>query len=121
MSVPRGTLDTAYREAVLAFYGETMGWREMEDLRLPDRLTIAVGDRCYVNVRERDEPMHSDGYVHVGFTLDSPEGVDALWEDLRARPVELELTPVKRGQDGYRSFRFRHLLPLAIEVQHFPW
>jgi hypothetical protein len=120
MSVPRGTLDDAYRAAVLAFYGETMAWREMEELRLPDRLTMAVGDRCYVNIRERDEPMSTDGYEHVGVALDSAALVDGLWDDLHARPLDLELSDITRRRDGYRSFRFRHLLPLAIEVQHFP-
>src|SRR3954453_15173654 len=116
MSVPRGTLDHAYRAAVLTFYGETMGWREMQELRRPDRLTMAVGERCYVNIREREEPMIVTGYEHVGAGFDSQAHVDALWENLRESAVELELSDLKRGADGYRCFRFRRLLPLAVEV-----
>src|SRR3954454_1836383 len=53
MSVPPGTLTDAYRKEVLDFYGELFDWREMEELRLPDRLTLAVGSHFYVNLRER--------------------------------------------------------------------
>src|SRR5918994_4983767 len=43
MNVPEGTLTEEYRARLLEFYGRMLGWREMESLRLPDRLTVAVG------------------------------------------------------------------------------
>src|SRR4051812_1797441 len=43
MSVPPGTLTDEWRAQVLDFYGEVFGWKEMDEFRLPDRLTISVG------------------------------------------------------------------------------
>ena len=120
MSVPEGTLTDEYRAQVLDFYGSVFGWTEIEALRLPDRMTLAVGQRCYVNVRERTDSMTCTGYEHVGLLVESPEAADAAWEQLDRDPRELQLAPIQRGEDGYRNFRFRYLLPLAIEVQYFP-
>jgi hypothetical protein len=44
MGVPVGTLTASYRTALLDFYGDLLGWREIKQLRLPDRLTILVGN-----------------------------------------------------------------------------
>lgn len=120
MSVPTGTLTDTFREEVLAFYGDHFSWREIESLRLPDRLTIAVGGGNYVNVRERTEPMVSDGYEHFGLLLRSPEDVDEAWTALDRDLREVHLQPLDRGDDGYRNFRFRYLLPLTVEVQFLP-
>jgi hypothetical protein len=120
MSVPPGTLTDDYRARVLDFYGEFFGWTEIELLRTPDRMTLAVGRRCYVNLRERASSMTCHGYEHVGLLVESPEAAEAAWENLDRDPRELELEPIDRGDDGYRSFRFRYLLPLAIEVQFLP-
>ena len=37
-----------------------------------------------------------------------------------AAPANADLEPLNRGDDGYRSFRFRYLLPLTVEVQYIP-
>jgi hypothetical protein len=120
MSVPTGTLTDSYRDEVLAFYGEHFGWREMEALRLPDRLTISVGGGHYVNVRERAEPMVCDGYEHFGLLLRSPGDVEEAWTALDGDPRDVKVEPLDRGDDGYRVFRFRYLLPLTVEVQFLP-
>jgi hypothetical protein len=120
MSVPAGTLTDEFRAQVLDFYGSTFGWTEIEALRLPDRMTIAVGRRCYVNLRERDVCMAYDGYEHVGLLVESPEAADEVWDALDRDPRDLELEPIQRGDDGFRNFRFRYLLPRAIEVQYLP-
>ena len=120
MSVPVGTLTDEYRTQIVDFYGGTFGWVEIESLRRPDRMTLAVGRHCYVNVRERDESMTCTGYEHIGLLVESPEAADTTWQQLDADPRELELEPIDRGDDGYRNFRFRYLLPLTIEVQFLP-
>lgn len=120
MSVPAGTLTEEFRTSLRAFYAETLGWRELESLALPDRLTLAVGDGAYVNVREQDPPMACTGYEHVGIVLASTEEVDALWSRLETAPEDVELGDQQRGDDGFRLFRFRYLLPMAIEIQYFP-
>jgi len=120
MSVPRGTLTASFRDELLAFYGDHFGWSEIESLRLPDRVTMAVGGTDYVNVRERDQPMACDGYEHVGLLLGSTDDVEDAWSALDGDGRSVDLEPLKRGDGGYRSFRFRYLLPLTIEVQFFP-
>jgi hypothetical protein len=120
MSVPVGTLSSEYRDEVLAFYGPLLGWHELEDLRLPDRLTLAVGHGSYVNLREREQPMACHGYEHFGVVLGSGDEVERLCDDLKANHPEVRLEPVETGPDGYRVVRFQHLLPLAVEVQYFP-
>jgi hypothetical protein len=120
VSVPPGTLTDDFRAQILEFYGSEFGWVEIEALRLPDRMTLAVGRHCYVNVRERDPSMACTGYEHIGLLVESPEDADATWEQLDRDPRDLGLEPIERGDDGYRNFRFRYLLPLAIEVQFLP-
>ena len=120
MSVAEGTLTPEFRDAVVEFYGGLFGWRDVEVLRLPDRMTLAVGGGTYVNIRERPTAMTTSGYEHLGLLLESAEAVDDAWARLAAGDADVHLEELQRGDDGYRSFRFRHLLPLAIEVQHFP-
>ena len=85
MSVPAGTLTDEYRTELLDFYGRHFGWREVESLRLPDRLTMSVGGRTYVNIRERPESMTCLGYEHFGLLVESPEDADRIWARPRRR------------------------------------
>jgi catechol-2,3-dioxygenase len=118
MSVPEGTLTDGYRTRLLDFYGRRLGWREMESLRRPDRLTIAVGAGSYINVRERVDSMVSHGYEHFGILLPSAEDLQALWNDL-AHDGYVELEPLAPDARGEGSFRFRFLLPMAVEAQYY--
>jgi hypothetical protein len=120
MSLPVGTLTDEYRKEVLDFYGGLFDWTEIEQLRAPDQMTLHVGRRCFVNLRERESAMEYHGYEHVGMLVESTESADAAWEQVRADERDLELQPMEQGDDGYRSFRFRYLLPLAVEVQFIP-
>lgn len=120
MSVAEGTLTSGFRAEVVEFYGRHFGWTEIESLRLPDRMTLSVGGRDYLNVRERPDPMVCSGYEHVGLLLPSPEAVEAAWSALAGEGVEVHLEELQRRDEGYRSVRFRHLLPLTIEVQFLP-
>ena len=120
MSVPAGTLTASFRSELLDFYGEHFGWTEIEELRLPDRLTLSIGGRDYVNVRERESAMECTGYEHLGLRLASTEDVEQAWTALSEEARDLELAPLDKGDDGYRSFRLRYLLPLTVEVQYVP-
>ena len=120
MSVPEDALTDAFRGDVLDFYGTHFGWTEIDSLRLPDRMTLAVGGGTYVNIRGRAEPMTCSGYEHFGLRLASSEEVEAAWAALDDDRRDVNLEPLDRGEDGYRSFRFRYLLPLTVEVQFFP-
>jgi hypothetical protein len=120
MSVPPGTLTDEFRAQVLEFYGDVFGWTEIESLRLPDRMTFAVGRHSYVNVRERAESMVCTGYEHIGLLVESPEAADETRDRLDRDPRVVGLEPIDRGDNGYRNYKFRYLLPLAIEVQFLP-
>jgi hypothetical protein len=118
MSVPPGTLTDDYRRAVLDFYGEILGWREIDQLRLPDRMTIAVGKNCYVNLRERDDAATYHGYDHVGVLVRSEDDLRQLWDELDQHHPEVTLRPISQTGAAL-TFRMQHLIPLAVEVQFF--
>jgi catechol-2,3-dioxygenase len=117
MSVPEGTLTDDYRSALLGFYGRTLGWREMESFRRPDRITIAVGASSYINLRERPDSMVTHGYEHIGILVESAAKLSQIWSELASEPIEIHLEPFTPNERGEGSFRFRYLLPMAVEVQ----
>jgi hypothetical protein len=119
MSVPEGTLTDAYRARLLEFYGQILDWREMESLRLPGRLTVAVGPSSYINIRERPDSMVTHGYDHFGVLVQSAEDLQQLWADLSNAEDNVELEPLSTSADGEGSFRFRYLLPMAVEAQFY--
>ncbi len=120
MSVAVGTLTDAFRAELLDFYGGYFDWTELVELRRPDRLTLSVGGATYVNVRERPEPMVCHGYEHFGLGRRVDRFRRRGLGPTRPESREVNLEPLERGDDGYRLFRFRYLLPLAVEVQYFP-
>lgn len=119
MSVPAGTLTDDFRARLLEFYGRILGWSEMESLRRPDRLTVAVGGSSYINIREQPESMVSHGYEHFGVFLRSAEDLQQLWNDLANDEQDLQLEPLAPSESGEGSFRFRFLLPIAVEAQFY--
>jgi len=119
MSVPPGTLTDEWRMQVLDFYGELFGWKELDKLRLPDRLTIAVGS-SYINVRERDDAPAYNGYEHFGVVFESADEVRRIWDRANQSDADLTLERLSEPLDGFLSFRLRYLLPLTVEVQYFP-
>jgi hypothetical protein len=119
MSVPAGTLTDDYRTRLLEFYGRMLGWTEIKSLRLPDRLTLAIGRNSYVNLRERTDSMVTHGYDHFGVLLPSASEMRELWERLAAEPEDVHLEPFTPNDEGEGSFRFRYLLPLAVEPQFY--
>ena len=119
MSVPEGTLTDALRAELRKFYGSHLAWREIEELRLPDRMTFSVGSHTYVNIRERADVMTCHGYEHFGIVVASSLEAERIWSALDADTREVHLEPMQRGADGYRLFRFRYLLPMAVEIQSF--
>src|SRR6476661_411396 len=111
MSVPAGTLTDEYRARVLGFYGELLGWREIEQLRRPDRMTLAVGRDSYVNLRERtDDAATYRGYDHFGVLVDSEEDLRAMWADLDRNHPEVDLDEIS-ATGGTLTFRLHHVLP----------
>ncbi|MEY2434949.1 MAG: hypothetical protein QOC92_4674 [Acidimicrobiaceae bacterium] len=120
MGVPPGALSDEFRAEVQEFYGRLFGWTEIESLRLVDRLTLAIGGRCYVNLREIPDSMTTAGYEHFGVLVESVDELERVWNELDALDHSVDLTPIGGADGGVRTFRFRHLLPLSVEVQFFP-
>jgi hypothetical protein len=119
VSVPPGTLTAEYRKQVLAFYGPLLGWHEIEGLRLDDRMTIAVGTDCYVNLRERgDDVATYRGYDHFGVLVGSEAELRELWTELDTKHPDVTLRAIS-GSGRALTFRMQHLLPVALEVQYF--
>jgi hypothetical protein len=119
MSVPVGTLTSSYRTSLLDFYGRLLGWREIESLRLPDRLTVAVGSSTYISLRERPGHVVSHDYDHFGVFVPTTDELRRVWADLAREEIDLQLEPLSTNEQGEGSFRFRHLLPMAVEVQYY--
>jgi predicted enzyme related to lactoylglutathione lyase len=119
MSVPAGTLTDEYRSRVLEFYGRVFGWNEMESLRRPDRMTIAVGAN-YINVRERDDAATYTGYEHFGVSFPTADEIRATWQRAKAESADVTLGPLEASAGGFLTFRLRYLLPLTVEAQYFP-
>lgn len=119
MSVPESTLTDEFRARLLDFYGPLLGWTEMVSLRRPDRLTISVGGSSYINVRERADCMVTHGYEHFGVIMGSAEQLQQLWDELAHKDVDVALEPLVPNPKGEGSFRFRFLLPMAVEAQYY--
>jgi hypothetical protein len=102
----------------LEFYGRVLGWREIESLRLPDRLTMAVGPSSYINIRERPDSMITHGYEHFGVLVRSAQDLQELWANLGDHD-EVQLEPLDANENGEGSFWFQYLLPMAVEAQFY--
>ena len=57
------------------------------------------------------------GYEHFGVLVERADEVTAIWTLVGSLGVARD--PLDAPIGGTTSFQFRHLLPMAIEVQHF--
>ena len=71
----------------------------------------------YINLRERPDSMVTHGYEHFGVLVRSAEDLRQLWADLANQEENVQLEPLSTNDDGEETFRFRHLLPMAVEAQ----
>ena len=106
-------------QRLLDFYRRMLDWREIESLRRPDRLTVAIGPSSYLNIRERTDSMVTHGYEHFGILVRSADDLQQLWADLANEHDNVQLEALSTNDDGEGSFRFRYLLPMAVEVQFY--
>jgi hypothetical protein len=59
------------------------------------------------------------GYEHFGVLVGSAEDLRRLWAELADEDEDIHLERLSTNDDGEGSFRFRHLLPMAVEAQFF--
>ena len=57
---------------------------------------------------------------HFGVILRSAPDLEQLWSDLAATELDIELEALSTDSNGEGSFRFRYLLPMAVESQFTP-
>jgi hypothetical protein len=88
-------------------------------VEFPERLTVAVGGKSYINLRERADSMVPHAYEHFGVLVRSAEEFRRLWAHLANEQTDVQLEPFSANEQGEGSFRFRYLLPMAVEVQFY--
>ena len=120
IGVAPGTLTPAFRGELVSFYGEHLGWAELEEFARADRMTVAIGGGDYLNLREVEGAIGPRPYEHLGMRLPDPEAVERAWDALTADDRCAGPEELQRGPGTFRQFRLRHLLPLVLEIQHVP-
>lgn len=125
MSVHRSMFTKEYI-ADIGFYCDLLGWKIDEKLSIEnERLLISLpAHGQYLNVRALDTPMVSSSYEHMGIYVASSEEVTTIYNRVLLQSqndtrVELDERGVQTLYGGsVTQFRFKYLLPLAIEIQH---
>jgi len=125
MSVPRARYTPAWLAELARFYREVLGWTVDDTLSIEgERLLMWIpGSNQYLNVRAADVPMQTTGYEHLGIYVDTVDRVFECFAAVRQHAsdsAELELDESVQTLYGgsLTTFRFRYLMPLAIEIQH---
>ena len=124
MTIPRAEFTDSYLDELGQFYETVLGWTVNQKLSIRGERTLLdiPGHGQYLNVRAADEPMGTTGYEHMGVYVDTVLDVQTMFQKVQehADPLKLELDDgVRTLYDGHlTTFRFRYLIPLAIEIQH---
>jgi len=124
LSVERRQFTSTFCDRVVAFYGEVFGWILNPQLSIEnERLFIDLpGTNQYLNLRARDEALTPTPYDHFGVYVSSPEEVRKLHAKVSrfagTDGIEIDDSVQVLYAGRLHTFRFRYLLPLAIEVQH---
>ena len=63
--------------------------------------------------------MVSHGYEHFGVLVPSAADLRQLWEELANELDDVQLESFWTNDAGEGSFRFRYLLPMAVEAQFY--
>jgi hypothetical protein len=125
LTMPRGSL-SAERANLTGFYKEVFGFDAI-DVPLFDQTGLlfmtdpAVSQ--FILLMEQDEPLHSPGYDHLGFLLESRTEVDeklALCKAWQARDPRVQIKEYEDlviEQTTTHAFYFRYLLPIWFDVQ----
>jgi len=128
LTLPKGTLNAAFRKDVAGFYGSLFGWQTMDiDLLGQSCLYLQVDDGQFLLLAESDKPISVPGYDHLGLLLEERAEVDALLESCLAFQAHDERVEIKQYDDlvqgpvTVRAFYVRYLLPIYFDVQSMEW
>ncbi len=124
MTFPVGSLTTAAREEIDAFYASIFGWTALD--------TEVVGQSChllmpdpdqFILLAESDKPMSSPGYDHLGLLQDSRQEVDDLLVACERYAEKDDRVTFKTYEDlvypglTVHAFYVKYLLPIYFDVQ----
>jgi hypothetical protein len=124
LTFPIGSLTTAFREEVDAFYSSIFGWSALD--------TEVVGQSChlllpdpeqFILLAESDRPISSPGYDHLGLLQDSREEVDDLLDACERYSEKDDRVKIRRYEDlvypglTVHAFYVKYLLPIYFDVQ----
>jgi hypothetical protein len=129
LSLPADDLDEAGRAAIVAFYGDVLGFEEYAELT-KDRAQLVLRAHTheqFVFLVGDPDPMTAAPLDHFGLsvaTLDEFHEVArraAAWKERLPEDVDLDEPSSEVFVDALRlhSFYVRYRLPLRLEVQHF--
>lgn len=129
LSLPADDLDEAGRAAIVAFYGDVLGFEEYAELT-KDRAQLVLRAHTheqFVFLVGDPDPMTAAPLDHFGLsvaTLDEFHEVArraAAWKERLPDDVDLDEPSSEVFVDALRlhSFYVRYRLPLRLEVQHF--
>jgi hypothetical protein len=123
-----GTLTTAFRQEVDAFYVDVLGWHALD--------TEVVGQLChllqpddgqFLLLAESPRPMSSPGLDHLGLLVETRSEVDSLLEECRRFREKDDRLAIREYEDlvsprlTVHAFYVRYLLPIWFDVQSMEW
>ena len=129
LSVPPDLLDETGRRDLIGFYSEVFGWQELPTETI-DRKRLVLGayriDQ-FVFLIADEAPMSAPRLDHFGLGVGSMEELDTFYQralSYRERDPRVDIIDRKTEQHpglALTSFYVGYLLPMMVEVQHFPF
>ena len=125
LTVGIGALDPI-RQDVAAFYGDVFGFAARDiDLFDCNGLSLATDPEAsqFILIMEQEHPLHSPGYDHLGFIVDTDEELDRLLarcRDWQTRDPRVEIKvydDLVLEETITRAFYVKYLLPIWFDVQ----
>lgn len=127
MSVPAELLGPQGRAELCAFYGDTLGWRELPTETIDHRrLVFGVHTvQQFVFLIADPEPMRCPRLDHFGLSVGTLEELDEILAACRrwqARDPRVDLIDKQVEDHGplvITNMYVRYLLPMMVEIQHW--
>ena len=130
LTLPRGTLSDKGRKEISAFYSEIFGWGSI-DVELFDQknLLLHTDDEVsqFILLSEKDKPMHSPSFDHLGCLVDTRAEVDDLHERCERYRERDDRVQILKYDDldqkvvVIHAFYVKYILPIYFDVQCMEW
>jgi hypothetical protein len=124
LTFPTGSLTTAFREEIDAFYSSIFGWSALDIEVVGQSCHLLLPDpEQFILLAESDKPMSSPGYDHLGLLQESREEVDDLLDACERYAEKDDRVKIRRYEDlvypglTVHAFYVKYLLPIYFDVQ----